>query len=98
MTVQMDAIFEEGVFRPLAPLSMIGARERVHLLVTRSDSGSPDPLSAFLDHECIAEARRELALLESRGHQVPSWEELRSMLANDHSSWSDDIIAERKAD
>jgi predicted DNA-binding antitoxin AbrB/MazE fold protein len=88
MTRQIDAVYEDGVLKPLAPLDL-GENERVHLTITSEPS---DPLEDLIDHEFLKTIAREL---EDLG-PVPTHAELRAMLSHDKSSWSDTIIAERQ--
>jgi predicted DNA-binding antitoxin AbrB/MazE fold protein len=88
MDRQIDAVYENGLLRPLEPLPF-AERELVHLTIT---SGTPDPLESLIDHEFLKTIASELADLGP----APTHAELRAMLSHDKSSWSDDVIAERQ--
>jgi predicted DNA-binding antitoxin AbrB/MazE fold protein len=88
MTKLIEAVYENGVLRPLEPLSL-SEFERVRLTVTNEAS---DPLDEFLDHEFIQSISCEL---DDVGH-IPTLAEIQMMLSHDKSSWSDAIIAERR--
>ncbi len=88
MTRQTDAVYENGLLRPLQPLPLRES-ERVHLTVT---SDPLDPLDELLDREFSETAARELACVG----QIPTLAEVQKMLAHDKSSWADTIIAERR--
>jgi predicted DNA-binding antitoxin AbrB/MazE fold protein len=88
MTRQIDAVYENGVLKPLAPLHL-GENERVHLTITSEPS---DPLENLIDHEFLKTIAREG---EDLG-PVPTLAEVQEMLSHDKSSWSDTVIAERR--
>jgi predicted DNA-binding antitoxin AbrB/MazE fold protein len=88
MTKQVEAIYENGVLRPLEPLPL-AERERVTVTI---GIGSDQPRHSYPDVEFIERARRELASVDS----IPTLEEVRQMLSKDKSSWADYIIAERE--
>ena len=88
MTRQVEAIYENGVLRPLEPLPL-AERERVTVTIS---IGSDQPKHSYLDVEFIERAKRELASVDS----IPTLEEVRQMLSKDKSSWADYIIAERE--
>jgi predicted DNA-binding antitoxin AbrB/MazE fold protein len=80
MKRHVDAIYEHGVFRPLAPLPL-AERERVRLVVETGQEAWLDD-----DAHCISEREAEPEL---------SLEEIRAELAQIPGSWADDVIAER---
>ena len=88
MTRQIDAVYENGVLKPLAPLHL-GENERVHLTIT---SDLSEPLDSLIDHEFLKTVAQELRELGP----VPTHAELREILSHDKSNWSDTIIAERQ--
>ena len=88
MTKQMDAIYENGVLRPLEPLPL-AERQRVTVMI---GIGADQPRHSHLDVEFIERAKRELASVDS----IPTLEEVRQMLSKDKSSWADHVIAERE--
>ena len=88
MTNNVDAIYENGVLRPLEPLPL-EENQRVRVTVS---SISGDPLASLLDQSFLEQARKEVAAADG----IPTHEEVRRMTAKDASSWSEAIIAERE--
>jgi predicted DNA-binding antitoxin AbrB/MazE fold protein len=88
MTRQIDAVYENGVLRPLEPVPL-GERERVRLTITNEIR---DPLEELLDRDFLEESARELA----KAGPVPTLAEIQAILASDQSPWADTIIAERR--
>lgn len=88
MTRQIDAVYENGILRPLEPLQP-GEHERVRVTVTNEGA---DPLEELLDRELLDTSTRELAEVD----RVPTLAEVQTMLAHDKSSWAGTIIAERR--
>ena len=88
MTNHVDAVYENGVLRPLEPLPL---EEHQRVRVTIS-SISGDSLAPLVDQSFLEQARKEVA---AAGY-IPTHEELRRMTAKDTSSWSEAIIAERE--
>jgi predicted DNA-binding antitoxin AbrB/MazE fold protein len=88
MTNHVDAVYENGVLRPLEPLPL---EENQRVRVTIS-SISSDSLASLVDQSFLELARAEVAAAA----RVPTHEEVRRMTAKDASSWSDTIIAERE--
>jgi len=88
MTRRIDAIFENGILRPLEPLQL-EEMERVRLTISNDIA---DPLEALVDRQFLESCSLELAGLGP----VPTLHEVHESLARDKSSWSDAIIAERR--
>lgn len=87
MTRRVEAVYENGVLRPLEPLRL---RERQKVSVTISDTD--DPLASMIDHTFVENARSEVEAME----HVPTLEEVRRILSKVPGSLSADIIAERE--
>ena len=85
MKQQVDAIYENGVFRPLAPVS-VGESQRVRITILDTD-----PAQACLDTELIERARLEVSALE----RIPTIEEVRKQLAKIPGSMAETVIEER---
>lgn len=85
MKQQVDAVYENGVFRPLTPVT-VGESQRVRITIA-----DIDPALAFLDSELVERARAEVAALE----RLPSIEEVRARLAIIPGSMSETVIEER---
>ena len=88
MTNHVDAVYENGVLRPLEPLPL---EEHQRVRVTIS-SISGDSLASLVDQSFLEQARKEVA---AAGY-IPTHEEVREMTAKDAGSWSEAIIAERE--
>ena len=86
MTTRVDAIYEHGVLRPLAPVDLTES-QRVTLLISETSTGASQ-----LDRELVDRARAEVAAMQ----QVPTIEEVRSVLSKIPGSLVDDVIAERE--
>jgi predicted DNA-binding antitoxin AbrB/MazE fold protein len=87
MTKTLEAVYENGVLRPLEPLPF---KEHQTVSVTVSDAG--DPLAAMIDYAFVENARREIEDVDD----IPSLEEVRSILSKIPGSLAADIIAERE--
>ena len=88
MTKQVEAVYENGVLRPLEPLPLA---ENQHVKVTISEA-SDDPLSSLIDHDFMERVKREVAAMQ----YIPTHEEVRQITAKDPGSWAEAIIAERE--
>jgi predicted DNA-binding antitoxin AbrB/MazE fold protein len=85
MKQQIEAIYENGVFRPLAPVAF-GEAQRVRITITDAD-----PTQGFLDSEFVERVRTEVAALKHR----PSIEEVRAKLTSIRGSMAETVIEER---
>jgi len=86
MTLRVEAIYEDGVLRPLAQVDLRES-QRVTLLISET-SGGPSQL----DRELVDRARSEVAAMQ----HVPMIEEVRSILSKIPGSLADDVNAERE--
>ena len=86
MTTRVDAIYEHGVLRPLAPVDLTES-QRVTLLISETSTDASQ-----LDRELVDLARAEVAAMQ----QVPTIEEVRTVLSQIPGSLVDDVIAERE--
>ena len=86
MTTRVEAIYEHGVLRPLAPVDLIESQQ-VTLLISETSTGASQ-----LDRELVDRARAEVAAMQ----RVPTIEEVRSVLSKIPGSLVDDVIAERE--
>ena len=84
MTKHVDAVYENGVLRPLEPLPL---KEHQRVRVTVSDS--PGIEEDWLDREFMARAAAEVS-------DPPSLEEVRQRLSKIPGSLTADFIAERE--
>ena len=83
----MDAVYENGVLRPLQPLDL-SEHERVIVSVTKS---SPTSSRSSLAEEYIERVKRGIVDAAA----APGLEEVRRRLAKIPGSMSDEIVAER---
>lgn len=86
MTKALQAVYENGVLRPVEPLPF---KEHQKVSVTVSDAG--DPLVSMIDYAFIENARREI---EDVDH-IPTLEEVRGILSKIPGSLAADIVAGR---
>lgn len=85
MTKTLQAIYENGVLRPLEPLTL---SEYQRVMITVSDSNEP-----WLDQEYMEKVTQEVATMGP----APSLEEVRRALSKIPGKLSDDIRAERES-
>ena len=85
MVQQVEAVYENGVLRPLEPLPLTES-QRVRLTI--ADLGSD---RSRVDLNLVERARAEAATMET----VPTIDEVRAALASIPGSLSQDVIAER---
>jgi predicted DNA-binding antitoxin AbrB/MazE fold protein len=90
MVQEIEAVYENGVLRPLSPVRL-SESETVHVRISTGDTGMSQLGISQLNVALIERARAELA---SRA-AVPSIEEVQQAAAVIPGNWSDDIIAER---
>jgi len=88
MTTRVEAVYENGVLRTLAPLPL-AEHQRVMVTVTL-DSASPE--RSHLDAVFVEEARKGIRGVD----RVPSLEEVRELVSKDESSWAAAVIAQRE--
>ncbi len=82
---EVEAIYENGVLRPLGPVALTES-QTVRLIIAASSGGR-----AALDSRLIERAKAETASAPS----VPTIEEVRQLLAVIPGSMADEIAAER---
>jgi predicted DNA-binding antitoxin AbrB/MazE fold protein len=85
MPMQVEAVYENGVLRPLEPLELA---EHQHVTVTVTESAN----RAQLELAFIENPRKEL----QTAPPAPGLEEVRRRLAKIPGSMTDDFIAERE--
>jgi predicted DNA-binding antitoxin AbrB/MazE fold protein len=85
MVQHVDAVYENGVLRPLAPIAL-SESQRVRITITATDR-RPD----LLDVALVDRARAEVAEMK----ELPTIEEVRAALSAIPGSLSEDVIAER---
>jgi len=84
MTKTLQAVYENGVLRPLEPLPL---REHQRVMVAVSD-----PAERWLDHEYMERVRKDVAAMGP----APSLEEVRQALSKIPGKLSGDVRAERE--
>ena len=85
MDQKVEAVYENGLLRPLRPLSL---KEAEHVTLTISDASTD---RSGRDLEIVERARRELQAFGP----VPSIDELRAALSVIPGNLSEDIIRDR---
>ena len=88
MGIQVDAVYEDGVLKPLQPL---GLAEHEHVSVTVMKAASA-PASPHLDIAYLEGLQRELL----DAGPAPGIEEVRRRLSKIPGSMTADFIAERE--
>ncbi len=84
MTIKVEAIYENGILRPLEQLALYND-ERVTLIIEPHDDN--------LDHEYLAQVRAEVA---KRGNPPPpTIEEMQDHLKDVPGSFADLIVEQR---
>ena len=87
MTQQVDAVYENGVLRPLQPLHL---QESARVQVSVSQD-APDSLDELIDYRLLEYARARSNSLTG----VPTLDEVRSKLSQVEGPMAELIIAER---
>ncbi|MBK5293867.1 MAG: antitoxin family protein [Acidobacteriia bacterium] len=85
MSLRVEAVYENGVLRPLTPIDLPES-ERVTLLISQR------PGRAVRDRELVERASAEVATMAHR----PTIEEVRRALSKIPGSMVSDVIAERE--
>ena len=88
MSKQLEAVYENGVLRPLEPLNL---DEHQQVTVTVADV-SDDPLRAYLDLEYMERLKKEVTDLD----RIPTRDEIRAITSKDKTSWAEAVISQRK--
>ena len=86
MTRQVEAVYENGMLRPLEPLDL---DEHQQVTVRIIDS-SVDPLRSYLDLAYIESVRTEVDAMD----YGPSIAEVRAITSKDPTSWAEAVIAD----
>jgi predicted DNA-binding antitoxin AbrB/MazE fold protein len=88
MNKPVDAVYENGVLRPLEPLEL-EEHQHVKVLITQYDRAIA---RTQLDSAYLSAVRHEVAGFDL----IPTLEEVHNITAKDPTSWSEFIIAERQ--
>jgi predicted DNA-binding antitoxin AbrB/MazE fold protein len=87
MNKSFQAVFEDGVLRPLEPLPL-HEHDIVSLIIANGSASTDKPIDDFIDHDALAIAERE-------GQGAISLEQLHELLKSIPGSMSDVVIEER---
>ncbi len=90
MIREVDAVYENGVLRPLEPLPFDEA-QRVRITVSDSVASTASSLDQLIDRDLLAEVRAEV----DRMQYHPTIDEVREALAPIKGNMSDVVIEER---
>jgi predicted DNA-binding antitoxin AbrB/MazE fold protein len=85
MIQQVEAVYENGVLRPLAPITL-NESQRVRITIDGLDSGLD-----LIDTELLERARAEVSAMKD----LPTIEQVRALLSTIPGSVADAVIAER---
>lgn len=88
MIKQVEAVYENGMLRPLEPLSL---EEHQHVTVVISEAHAV-PERSHMDADYLAAVRAEVAAMGS----IPTLDEIHRITSKDPSSWAEAIVAERE--
>jgi predicted DNA-binding antitoxin AbrB/MazE fold protein len=88
MTRQVEAVYENGMLRPLEPLDL---NEHQQVTVRIIDS-SEDPLRSYLDLGFIESVEKEVDAMDC----IPSIDEVRAATSKDPNSWAQAIVDGRE--
>ena len=83
--MEVDAIYENGVLRPLKPVPLVES-QTVKILISTPAAGRSQR-----DLKALERAKAEVA----SNPRIPSIEEIRALLSTIPGSLSDDVISER---
>ena len=86
MVQHVDAVYENGVLRPLQPLSLANS-ERVRVTVV-----TDHPSRTQRDMKLLANVQTEVASMK----EIPSLEEVQQMLSAIPGALTQDFVAERE--
>jgi predicted DNA-binding antitoxin AbrB/MazE fold protein len=88
MTQHVEAVYENGVLRPLEPV-LLEERQRVTVVIT---DGPEATRRSCLDVPYMEALRLEVEALD----HIPTLEEVLGITSKDATSWADAITAERQ--
>jgi predicted DNA-binding antitoxin AbrB/MazE fold protein len=86
MPLQVDAVYENGVLRPLQPLDLREHEQVLVSVVKPADQGRPNLATEFI--EGVKRVLQDAA-------PAPGLEEVRRRLAKVPGSMADDIVSDR---
>ncbi|MBI4906839.1 MAG: antitoxin family protein [Acidobacteria bacterium] len=90
MIRELDAVYENGVLRPLEPLPLYEA-QKVHITVSDFPVVTTRPLERLIDQRLLAEVRAEVAVMQRH----PAIDEVRAALSPIKGNMSEVVVEER---
>jgi predicted DNA-binding antitoxin AbrB/MazE fold protein len=87
MAKQVEAVYENGLLRPLEPL-LLEEHQRVTVVISEVQ---PVPERSHPDSYYLESAKKEVAAMA----RIPTLEEIHSITSKDPSSWAQAIVDER---
>lgn len=87
MIRELDAIYENGLLRPLEPLAL-GESQRVRITIS---DGADTSVQRLIDHALLQEVRAEVARMQRH----PAIDEVREALSTIKGNMSDVVMEER---
>ena len=88
MTRQVEAVYENGMLRPLEPLGLDEHQQVTLRIIDSSD----DPLRPYLDLAFVESVTKEVDAMDD----IPSIDEVRAATSKDPASWAEAVIAGRE--
>ena len=89
MAIQIEAIYENGVLKPLRPLDLTENKRFVIVIKEDTDESDYEAIEKVKFRDGV---RKEV---ETTPAPVLSWEECRKITAHDPGSWSNEILESR---
>jgi predicted DNA-binding antitoxin AbrB/MazE fold protein len=88
MTRQVEAVYENGMLRPLEPLGLDEHQQVTLRIIDSSD----DRLRSYLDLAYVESVTKEVDAMD----HIPSIDEVRAATSKDPASWAEAVIAGRE--
>jgi predicted DNA-binding antitoxin AbrB/MazE fold protein len=88
MAKQVEAVYENGMLRPLEPLPL---EEHQHVTVMITEA-RPTAERSQMDQDYLATVKAEVSALP----RIPTLEEIHKITGKDPTSWADTILGERE--
>jgi predicted DNA-binding antitoxin AbrB/MazE fold protein len=88
MTRQVEAVYEDGMLRPLEPLGLDEHQQGTLRIIDSFD----DPLRSYLDLAYLESVQKEVDAMDD----IPSIDEVRAATSKDPASWAEAVIAGRE--
>ena len=88
MTRQVEAVYENGMLRPLEPLGLDEHQQVTLRIIDSSD----DPVRSYLDLAYLESVQKEVDAMDD----IPSIDEVRAATSKDPASWAEAVTAGRE--